>query len=43
MFSTTRKFKVYRTYFFMEKKFNGILKMDMIEKFLIPQFDADEL
>lgn len=42
VFCALSKTKVYGPFFFQEKTVNGIVYLDMLEQFLIPQIDADD-
>lgn len=42
VFCAMSKFKVYGPFFFMERNVNGVIYLDMLENFLIPQLDEDE-
>jgi hypothetical protein len=41
-FRALSKEKVYCLFFFMEKTIRGILYLDMLQQFLIPQLDEDD-
>jgi hypothetical protein len=42
VFCALSKGKVYGPFFFMEKAITGIVYLDMLEQFLIPQLDEDD-
>ncbi|KAG8303110.1 hypothetical protein J6590_108196 [Homalodisca vitripennis] len=42
VFCAMSKFKVYGPFFFMERTVTGIIYLDMLQNFLIPQIDEDE-